>query len=165
MEEMRIYIVSESNKKFDNAEQMTDNEFMEAAEEEGMVFSIEGFVKEWNFAFPIIPFPDTSYIRILKAESKPSETESGRVETGSLSFKPCGLVTADVIKYVIENVDDFEMEYGHALHHADKWRCGVSNADSGLYDSIIDSVVEYMEDNEIEYDESDLYSDIDIVFN
>lgn len=164
MEEMRIYIVSESNKKFGNAENMTDNEFMEAAEEEGMVFSFDGFVKEWNFEFTMVPNPKTSYIRILKAESKPSETESGRVETGSLSFKPCGLVTADVIKYVIENVDDFEMEYGHALHHADKWRCGVSNADRGLYDSIIDSVLEYMENNEIEYDD-DLFSDIDIVFN
>lgn len=97
--------------------------------------------------------------------TEPYVNKEGRLEFGSLSFKPCGQVTSDVIAYVCDNIDDFEVEYKSAINKYDRWTCELREADRDFYDKIVDCVFDYLEDNDISYDESELFDDIDIVFN
>lgn len=97
--------------------------------------------------------------------TEPYVNKDGRLEFGSLSFKPHGNVTSDVIAYVCDNIDDFEVGYKSAINKYDRWTCELREADSDFYDKIVDCVFDYIEDNKINYNESELWDDIDVVFN
>lgn len=77
--EVRIYLISEEqynkwlvNHNFNNINyneeyiyKISDEEFIEMAEECGFVYSLNGFETQWNKSFDVVPSADNSYMRII----------------------------------------------------------------------------------------------------
>lgn len=76
-----------------------------------------------------------------------------------------GIVDRGCIEYVIANVEDFDHRYGRALDKISRMRCDLRYADSGLYDEIVDSINEYLEDNDRKFPEDDVWEAVDDVFD
>lgn len=66
----------------------------------------------------------------------------------------------EMVQYVIDNVDDFEPRYQHALGVIGRDRCPIWQADQSLYMEMQDCMDDWCNDNE---DNSDLY-DIEEIF-
>ncbi len=65
-------------------------------------------------------------------------------------FTPTESIPQECIDYVISNIEDFEMRYDLALKRINQIRCSLSFADSSLYDEIVDKVMEWRNDNDIQ---------------
>lgn len=52
------------DEEVDDALKLTDEEFMNLAEEFGSIYSLKGFVNEWNYG--IASYNDYSYIRFIE---------------------------------------------------------------------------------------------------
>lgn len=66
--EKRVYIIVSDCKLVEsvaNIDEISDDDFIEEAEIEGLVYTLEGFVNEWNFDVMHCPTPDTTYMRII----------------------------------------------------------------------------------------------------
>ena len=66
--EKRVYIIASDCKLVEsvaNIDEISDDDFIEEAEKEGLVYTLEGFVNEWNFDAMYCPTPDTTYMRII----------------------------------------------------------------------------------------------------
>lgn len=73
--ETRIYIVSTTNAygepyafNLNDIQNMSDEEFIEEAEEQGLVWSLEGFQYNWNTEYESLPEKDESVMRIIEVE-------------------------------------------------------------------------------------------------
>lgn len=66
----------------------------------------------------------------------------------------------EMVQYVIDNVDDFEPRYQHALSIIGRDRCPIWHADQSLYMEMQDCMDDWCNDNE---DNSDLY-DVNEIF-
>lgn len=64
MKEIRVYIVGINDYK-DN---LSNEEFVRIAEERGRVYSLPGFVEDWNEFKHICPNPRNSFIRFIEVE-------------------------------------------------------------------------------------------------
>lgn len=78
-------------------------------------------------------------------------------------FTPHGVITENVIKHVIENIEDFEPRYCLATDKMVYLRCPLSYADDCLWDSIVESALLYFDWNEDEIPEC-FYEDLEEVF-
>lgn len=77
--ETRIYIVSTTNADGDpyaldlfDIQNMCDEDFMDEAEAQGLVWSLEGFQHSWNTKHESMPSKDESVMRIIEVEIKPN---------------------------------------------------------------------------------------------
>ena len=68
MKETRVFVITQDNPKFETALNLTDDEFINEAEQEGFVMTLDAFACEWNTGFSMLPTPDYSYIRILEVD-------------------------------------------------------------------------------------------------
>lgn len=68
----------------------------------------------------------------------------------------------EMVQYVIENVDDFESRYDHALGVIDSERCPLYYADCSLYDDIYNAMCEWC--NERDFYPEDYDYDIEEIF-
>lgn len=73
--EIRIYIVSATNADGEpyglelwDIKNMSDEDFIEEAEAQGWVWSLEGFQHYWNSDHEFIPARDESVMRIIEVE-------------------------------------------------------------------------------------------------
>ena len=73
--ETLIYIVSTTNAygepyafNLKDIQNMSDEEFIETAEEQGLVWSLEGFQNNWNTVYESLPEKDESVMRIIEVE-------------------------------------------------------------------------------------------------
>lgn len=73
--EIRIYIVSTTNADGEpyaldlwDIKNMNDEDFIEEAEAQGWVWSLEGFQHYWNNNHEFIPARDESIMRIIEVE-------------------------------------------------------------------------------------------------
>lgn len=73
--ETRIYIVSTTNAygepyafNLNDIQNMSDEEFIKEAEEQGLVWSLEGFQYNWNSEDESLPEKDESVMRIIEVE-------------------------------------------------------------------------------------------------
>lgn len=73
--ETLIYIVSTTNAygepyafNLKDIQNMSDEEFIETAEEQGLVWSLEGFQNNWNTEYESLPEKDESVMRIIEVE-------------------------------------------------------------------------------------------------
>lgn len=73
--ETLIYIVSTTNAygepyafNLNDIQNMSDEEFIETAEEQGLVWSLEGFQNNWNTEYESLPEKDESVMRIIEVE-------------------------------------------------------------------------------------------------
>ena len=73
--ETLIYIVSTTNAygepyafNLKDIQNMSDEEFIENAEEQGLVWSLEGFQNNWNTEYESLPEKDESVMRIIEVE-------------------------------------------------------------------------------------------------
>lgn len=74
MKEFRIYIVTHGDwaeYSFDRGlsgtlESLTDDQFMAVAEDYGLVYTLNGFERDWNEGYA--PSPDYSSMRIIEVE-------------------------------------------------------------------------------------------------
>ena len=55
---------------------------------------------------------------------------------------------AEMVQYIIDNVEDFEPRYKHALSIIGRDRCPLRMADPMLYDDILDAGADWMVDND-----------------
>lgn len=69
----------------------------------------------------------------------------------------------EMVQYVINNVEDFEPRYKHALGIMDKQRCPIIVADSDLHDDIYNAMCDWTL-NELETYPEDLNYDIEEIF-
>lgn len=62
--------------------------------------------------------------------------------------------TKEIAAYVRNNVEDYEERLQLALKRMDRMRCPMRMADDGLFEEIVDAVIDWCDDNEIsiEYD-------------
>ncbi len=79
-------------------------------------------------------------------------------------FTPHGKISKEDIKYVLENVEDFEPRYYLAMVAVEKYRCGLRDAVPDLFYAILDTLAKYKGIyEEIDaYDE--LFDDVEYVF-
>lgn len=63
---------------------------------------------------------------------------------------------ADMVQYVIDNVEDFEPRYEHALNVIGRNRCPLSDADYDLFEDINDAMSDWAFDNDVDEDEFDI---------
>ena len=70
--EMRVYIVDAdriedlmAEGKIQDVSQVSDEQFIQFAEEDGTIYSIEGFQTGWNTSI-MMSSPDFSYIRFIQ---------------------------------------------------------------------------------------------------
>lgn len=68
----------------------------------------------------------------------------------------------EMVQYVIDNVDDFESRYDHALKVMDIYRCPLYHADCSLYDDIYNTMCEWC--NERDFYPEDYDYDIEEIF-
>lgn len=61
-----------------------------------------------------------------------------------------------VVDFCNENIRDFEERVQMALDKIDHWRCPLQQADSSLYNEIVDAITECAEDYEINADNIDI---------
>ena len=54
----------------------------------------------------------------------------------------------EMVQHVIDNVEDFEPRYQHALNVMDKKRCPLHVADFELYDEMYDAMVDWCIEND-----------------
>ena len=54
----------------------------------------------------------------------------------------------EMVQYIIDNVDDFESRYQHALSIIGRDRCPLRMADPILYDDILDAGADWIVDND-----------------
>ena len=75
----------------------------------------------------------------------------------------CENAPKEMVQYVIDNVEDFELRYQHALGIIETKRCSLWYADGMLYDDIYDAMCNWMQD---EYDciPEDFDFDIEEIF-
>lgn len=66
----------------------------------------------------------------------------------------------EMVQYIIDNIEDFEHRYQHALETIGRDRCPIWQADQSLYMEMQDCMDDWCNDNE---DNSDLY-DIEEIF-
>ena len=73
--ETLIYIVSTTNAygepyafNLKDIQNMSDEEFIETAEEQGLVWALEGFQNNWNTEYESLPEKDESVMRIIEVE-------------------------------------------------------------------------------------------------
>lgn len=62
---------------------------------------------------------------------------------------------SNLVDYVVGNIPYYEERAKYANYLMDRSRCPLKLADEALYEEIIESVVEWLEYNEIEKDEPD----------
>ena len=55
----------------------------------------------------------------------------------------------EIAAYVAANVEDYEVRLQLALKKMGIWRCPLSMGDRELYDEIVDSACEWLDDNDI----------------
>lgn len=103
LEEYRIYALEERTAKrlmqmlkCNNVESIPDNSFIDSAERNGDVWSLEGFQDTWNNNSQMMPSPEFSYIRIFNANGTP-------VDIGDKKYRV----------YAINNDTAFDDEYSH----------------------------------------------------
>lgn len=77
-------------------------------------------------------------------------------------FTSHGVITEDVIKYVLDNVEDFEPRYYLALGTMEFCGCGLRNADHILFEAVADKAQEYLEGYGIDIEE--ICDDLEYVF-
>lgn len=73
--EVRVYLISteiveEKYPELDSINNISDEEFMDMAEEEGTVYSLKGFQEQWNHYGYEMATPDYSYIRFIEVETQ-----------------------------------------------------------------------------------------------
>lgn len=73
--EVRVYIISidiveEKYPELDNISNITNEEFMDMAEEEGTIYSLNNFQFQWNNNSEFMPLADYSYIRFIEVETQ-----------------------------------------------------------------------------------------------
>ena len=66
MKEIRVYIVCDEDEKWLNK---SNEAFVDRAERDGTVWSLQGFMYSWNHECYTMPTPDYSYIRILEIDT------------------------------------------------------------------------------------------------
>lgn len=66
----------------------------------------------------------------------------------------------EMVQYIIDNIEDFEHRYQHALEIIGRDRCPIWQADQSLYMEMQDNLDDWCNDNE---DNSDLY-DVNEIF-
>lgn len=54
----------------DSINDITDDEFMDMAEEEGTVYSLKDFQEVWNHYCYVMATPEYSYIRFIEVETQ-----------------------------------------------------------------------------------------------
>jgi hypothetical protein len=64
--ELRVFLINhdKNSEKFDNIKNPSDENFMDEAEKQGTVFTLEGFVKHFNMSYSEIN-QETDSIRII----------------------------------------------------------------------------------------------------
>ena len=72
----------------------------------------------------------------------------------------CTNAPKEMVQYIIDNVEDFEPRYQHALSIIGRDRCPIWQADQSLYMEMQDTLDDWCNDNE---DNSDLY-DVNEIF-
>lgn len=71
--EVRVYIVETFNDDIEekiDINNLTDDEFIELAEEQGTVYSLKGFQNQWNHYCYAMATPEYSYIRFIEVETQ-----------------------------------------------------------------------------------------------
>lgn len=66
-----------------------------------------------------------------------------------------------VVDYCNENIWEWETRVQMALDKIDHWRCSLQQADSALYDDIVDAITDCAIDYEIDADSIDIE---DVIF-
>lgn len=70
-DDYRVYVVSKYNNavrryaEHGSIDDMPDPEFIEVAESEGTVYTLHGLQENWNKYSDTMPYPDSSFVRIL----------------------------------------------------------------------------------------------------
>ena len=68
----------------------------------------------------------------------------------------------EMVEYVINNVEDFEPRYQHALKIIGRNKCPLQRADYQLWSEINDEITNWCYENDIEFDDNDY--DIEEIF-
>lgn len=69
--ETRVYVITEEqfeNCNVNSVDEISNEDFISMAEENGQIYSLNGFMREWNENSWSFPHPDYTYIRILDVE-------------------------------------------------------------------------------------------------
>lgn len=69
----------------------------------------------------------------------------------------------EMVQYVIDNVEDFEPRYRHALSIMEDKKCPLQHADASLYDDLYEAMYDWAMDNKESYPE-DFDYDIEEIF-
>jgi hypothetical protein len=79
-------------------------------------------------------------------------------------FTPHGIITEEVVKHVLENVEDFEPRYYLAMKAIDEYKCTLEFANSILWDEIMEAALDCFDFDEwVEIPEC-FFDDLDSVF-
>lgn len=70
----------------------------------------------------------------------------------------------EMVQYVIDNVEDFESRYKHAMGIMDRYRCSLYQADCSLYDDIHEAMAMWAIENSNFTDEEFEEFDIEAIF-
>lgn len=69
--ETRIYVITENqfeNCNVNSVDEISNEDFISMAEENGQIYSLNGFMQAWNQGIGFFPQPDYTYIRIIDVE-------------------------------------------------------------------------------------------------
>lgn len=66
------------------------------------------------------------------------------------------LIYRDLAKYLAETIEDYEPRIQVALNRIDHNRCSLQQADYQLYSEMVDSVEEYISDNDLDIDPDEI---------
>ena len=83
---------------------------------------------------------------------------------GRFTLTPSGYITSDAIRYVVDNIDDFDVEYSSAINKAYRNRSSLRYVNSELYDKIYELALDYLDNNGVEYDSDTVFYNVEEVF-
>lgn len=69
--ETRVYVITADQFEgcnVNSVDEISNEDFITMAEENGQIYSLNGFVQQWNEDTLSFPHPDYTYIRILDVE-------------------------------------------------------------------------------------------------
>ena len=69
--ETRIYVITADqfeNCNVNSVDEISNEDFISMAEENGQIYSLNGFMQAWNEGTWFFPQPDYTYIRIIDVE-------------------------------------------------------------------------------------------------
>lgn len=69
--ETRVYVITADQFEgcnVNSVDEISNEDFITMAEENGQIYSLNGFAQQWNEDTLSFPHPDYSYIRIIEVE-------------------------------------------------------------------------------------------------